>query len=157
MLSLFVKLVSFFARICHNICKHFKISLKLCLNNFDTIYDAPSSITIQNYQHELPRYRFERANYVETHYHKYFALHVITILYLFIDSLIILQSYNFDYFNNRMPELITHLMQPEKYWSQMDMLVLFNASGVLLAGLVLNWKKIGWHFYLIGKFQFILL
>src|SRR5699024_9866588 len=89
---------------------------KLCLYNFDPIFDAPECITLRNYKTTLPEYRRERADYAEVHYHKYFAIHVFVGIIVLLDSVRILAEHDSDYFNNRMPHLMTHLMYPEEYW-----------------------------------------
>ena len=99
-------------------------STKLALFNFDPILDAPKWITPSNYQIHLPAYRKQRAAHAESKLHQYFVIHVAVSVIFFLDSFVILAKYDFRYFHERMPELLTHQMYPEEYWQQGDMLML---------------------------------
>ncbi len=121
--------------------KHFIIATNLCLYNFDPIFEVSSKeITLQNYKSTLAEFRKERAYKAEQQYHKYFLIHITVFLILFADFVRLLAKYDFDYLHGRMPELITHMIYPEKYWVQGDILVLYCAVGFFLTGLVV-WRR----------------
>ncbi len=121
--------------------KHIIIASKLCLYNFDPIFEASQKeITLKNYKKNLPVFRKKRADFAEQNYHSHFLIHVVVFVVLFADSVRILAKYDFDYLHRRMPKLITHLIYPEKYWVQGDIQVLYCAVGFFLAGLVI-WRR----------------
>lgn len=123
-----------------NLAHHLYICVWLPCFNFDSIYDAPPEITPANYRAELGKYRAKRAELAEAKFHAYFGAYFAISFLFFAGNLATVAKYKFDYFGNPMPEMWSHLMYPNEYFFQGDMLILDCNMGLFFCSLFL-WRR----------------
>jgi hypothetical protein len=94
----------------------FVVHIRACLNAFDPLIIAPSSVKSQS---DLEQYR---KSWSPSENAKYFLLPCLLYVIYFVDSGWVLYKYDFQFTSDGMPELFNHKLFPALFWEQTDVI-----------------------------------
>lgn len=116
------KVFTLASKLYHTVKWLFFAHLNALFEPFDHIVEAPEHITRSNFAHEYPEFAKARERSNRT-LHRMFIFPTLMDAYFILDSGYIFWRHNFDYFNDPMPDIITHKMFPEMFLAYGDQVV----------------------------------